>query len=100
RGSLAPQSRGALYAMWLPVVGLVLLGAGFTSRKKKLWSLLLSCLLFSGLIFLVACGGGTSSSSGGGGSGHPGTPAGTYAVKVSASSGSLTHSTTVTLTVQ
>ena len=97
--SMRPPSSGALYAMWLPVGGLALLGAGFTSRKKKLWSLLLGCLLFSGLVFLVACG-GSSSSGGGGGGGHAGTPAGTYTITVTGTSGSLTHNTTVSLVVQ
>jgi len=95
--SLRPQSGGALYAMWLPVGGLALLGAGFTC-KKKLWSLLLGCLLVSGLIFLAACGG--SSSSGGGGGGHPGTAAGTYTITVTGTSGSLTHNATASLAVQ
>jgi hypothetical protein len=81
--------------MWLPV-GLAFLGTGFVSRKKKFWSFVFSCLVFSGLIFLAACGG--SSSSGGGG--HPGTPAGTYTVAVTGTSGSLTHSQNVTVVVQ
>ncbi len=99
--SLAPQSRGALYAMWLPVGGLTLLGAGFTSRKKKIWCLLLGCLMFSGLVFMMACGGSSSSSGGGGGGGHPGTPAGTYTITVTATnSGSLTHTAPVSLIVQ
>jgi hypothetical protein len=96
-GSLAPQSRGVFYAMWLPIGGLALLGTGFTSRKKKFWSFLFGCLIFSGLIFLGACGG--SSSSGGGG-GNSGTPAGTYTVAVTGTSGSLTHSQSLSLVVQ
>jgi len=86
------------FAMWLPIGALALLGTGFTSSKKKLWAFLFGCLLFSGLIFLAACGG--SSSSGGGG--HPGTPAGHYTATVTGTgtTGSPTHPTTLTLTVQ
>ena len=94
--SLAPHSRGLFYAMLLPIAGLAFLGTGITSRKKKLWGFLLGCLLFSTLIILPACGGSGS----GGGGGHPGTPAGTYTVTVTGTSGSLTHNTTVSLIVQ
>ncbi len=95
--SRAPQSKGIFYAMWLPIGGLMVLGTGFTSGKKRFLCSLFGCLLFSGLIFLVACGGG-SSSFGGSGGGVPGTPVGVYNVTISGS-GSLTHTTTVSVTV-
>jgi hypothetical protein len=94
---VAPSSSGALYAMWLPIAGLALLGAGSAPRYKTLWNFVLGSLLLSGLIFLSACGG---SSSMGDGNGHAGTPAGVYTITVTASSGSLTHTATVSLTVQ
>jgi hypothetical protein len=92
------RQSGSLFAMWLPVGGLALIGAGFTSRKKKVGALVVGFLLFSGLIFLTACGGGSSS---GGGGGQPGTAAGTYTITVTGTSGGITHSpATVSLVVQ
>jgi hypothetical protein len=93
--ALAPRSEGFFYAIWLSIGGLALLGASFISGWKKLFVLPLTCLILSGLIFLAACGGGSSSSGGG----QPGTPAGSYTVTVSATSGSLTHTIPVTLTL-
>jgi hypothetical protein len=85
----------------LPLGGLTLLGAGFSSRRKKVLGLLLIFLVISGLVFLGACGGGSSSSGGGGGGGKPGTPSGKYTVTVTGTSGTLTaQTTTFTLTVQ
>jgi len=92
------RSTGIFYAMLLPIGGMTLLGAGFTSRRKKLLAILLVCLAITGILFMVACGGG-SSSGGGGGSG--GTPAGTYTITVQGTaSGATTQTQNLTLTVQ
>jgi len=103
RSALAFPSRlyGLLYAVWLPVCGLTLVGVGFGSpqvKKRKLLGLVLYSVVFTALIFQAACGGGSSSSGGGGGS--RGTPAGNYAITVTGTSGSTQHSTTLTFTVQ
>jgi hypothetical protein len=97
KGFLAPRALRVFYVMWLPIGGLFVLGASLTSRKQRFLSLLFAGVLFSGLTLLAACGGGTSSTGGGGG-GIAGTPAGVYTVTISAS-GSVTHTTPVTLTV-
>ena len=87
-----------LYAVWLPLPGIALAGAGLAgSRRRKLGIGATVVLLFLLFLLLVGCGGGGSNSGGGGGGG---TPTGTYNVTVTASSGSLSQNTTVTLTVQ
>jgi hypothetical protein len=87
-----------VYALWLPLSGLVLAGGLVRrSHKRTMLCLLLLVLLMLGL--QVACGGGDGG--GGGGGGQPGTPPGTYTnITVTATSGSLVHTLQVTLTVQ
>ena len=46
--------------MLLPILGIALIGAGFSSGRKKLLGISLACLMISGLLFLAACGGGNS----------------------------------------
>jgi len=69
------------------------------SWRRMLGMLVLLAALTDGII---ACGGGGSSGGGGGGGGvsNPGTSAGTYTITVTAMSGSITQTGTVTLTVQ
>jgi len=64
--------------------------------KRRRWNALLS-LVVASLVLYPGCGGGGG---GGGGGGNSGTPAGSYTVVVSGTSGSLTHTTSFTLTVQ
>jgi len=76
------HSSGMLYAVWLPLPGLALIGLGFgsgPSRRKKLFGCSLLCVLLASLIVLPACG--TSGNAGSGGTNH-GTPAGTYTITI------------------
>ncbi len=95
RAQLTSGLKGTLYAIFLPI-GMTLLAARFSSRRKKILGSCLLCLSLAGLVALTACGGSSSSPGGGG---QPGTPSGTYTATVSATSGSLTHSIPVTLIV-
>ena len=75
----------ALYASWIVIPGLALIGLGFgshgslkhDSRRKQLFGLALFWIMSAGLILLPACGGGSSGGGGGGGcSAAPGVPTG------------------------
>ena len=79
-----PQS---VYAACLPLVFVGCAMATASDRKRRrLWSI---CLLLLGALLPAACGNGTSPP-----------VAQSYVVTVSASSGSLLHGTTITVTVQ
>ena len=84
--------------MLLPIGGMALLGAGFTSRRKMLVGILLIGMMVAGFIFMTACGGGSSHTTPPPGGG---TPAGTYNITVSgAATGATTQTAPLTLTVQ
>jgi hypothetical protein len=96
---LSPNGkRSPKYMIWLALPAIAL--AGFGSRRCKLGVGLMCLRMMAVTLLLAGCGGGSSSSGGGGGSSIPGTPAGSYNVVVTASSGSLTQTTNVTLNVQ
>jgi hypothetical protein len=90
---------GFIYAIWLAPIGL----AGFTvsrQRQSRFLRLCFVALLAGGLLFNTACGGGGSNTTNTSG----GTPAGTYNITVTASTssstGTIQHTSVVTVTVQ
>jgi hypothetical protein len=72
---------------FVPIAGLLL------TRRRKVAAI----ATFGVIAFAwVACGGGSNS----GGGSTPGTPQGTYSLKISGTDGSLVHTSTITLTVK
>jgi hypothetical protein len=85
------------FAAGLPFAALVLIGFPSQNRRRKGMMLFLMAILLIGL----GCGGGSNTGGGGGGGGtDPGTPAGTYPITITATSGSISHTAKFTLIVQ
>ena len=89
--------RPLFYSTWLPLTGLAFLGIGIGRRIKRrrgLMGSLLFLVLAPLLLLQPACGGHSSTTT------TTGTPAGTYTITVSATSGSFSQTTPITLVVQ
>lgn len=86
-----------LFAFWFGMPGIVVLGGAACTKRKKAIMLALLVIVLISLITMTACGGDSKSSTP-----QPvaGTPPGTYTVTVTGTSGTLTHTTTLTLVVQ
>jgi hypothetical protein len=87
---------GLLFAAWLPVSGLALLGASVgrknTRRRWLIGMLLGGCFALS--LFQAGCGTTAATPT------TTGTPAGTYTLTVGGTSGSISHTQQISLVVQ
>jgi hypothetical protein len=94
------HDRGLFYAAWIPLPGIIVVFAGVLTGESRRRSRISYAGLAVFLLLVVlqtACGSSGSSTTP---TPQPGTPAGTYTVAITANSGSLSHTTTVSLTVQ
>jgi hypothetical protein len=100
-GALHLPASTPLPWLWtVAVLGILWPGMSVPKRSVRRF---LSLVPLTFLLFLVSCGGGRTTSGGGGGGPQPnpnGTPAGTYALTVKATSGSTTETSSLTLIVQ
>src|SRR5262249_27991602 len=74
-----------LSVLWLPIPGLVLLGACITPHRGKLFSALMMLSLIAAVLFIPACGNSNNSNSGTDTSGN--TPKNTYTFTLNAADG-------------
>ena len=90
--------RHPIYAFWLMVPGMALLGLGSGGKAggkkiKRLWGLLALSVLFAAVLLQPSCSTGKTQPT------VSGTPSGTYALTITATSGSFTESVPFSLTV-
>jgi hypothetical protein len=105
--SLSPGAMGLhlLDSAWIGLPAVALMGFGSLRRrsKRRRLAFLLLCFALCGSVAIqIACGSGSSSGggTGGSGSGNGATPAGTYTVNITAVSGTIQQSSSVSVTVQ
>ncbi len=99
RGGMLPEPRVRPPSMptgveWLRILLFLtaaVLGTLFAARQRRFWVAMATAGVLA--LLCVACGGG------GGGGGSTGTPPGAYSIRLTGTSGSLSHSTTITLNV-
>ena len=94
--STAPSQSSTLAFPWpslAPVFGCVFL-LGIPTDRRRVGNKLIVLLLLTMLLTALSCGGGS------GGSKNPGTPVGSYSMKVNATGGPVTHTIPITLNVQ
>jgi hypothetical protein len=88
-----------LYAVWLGLPGLALLGVCIVGQESKNRKIAFLILLLAVLALLAACGGGDGTRPSPPPP-RPGTPTGTHTITITGTSGSLERTTTATLVVQ
>jgi len=90
-----------MYAIWLLIPAIVLGSVGVAApRRRKLFSWCVVFLLLGLSLGQVACGGGQSAAGQTSGTGTGGTPAGSYNITITGTSGATQNSTSIVLTVQ
>jgi len=96
--SPAARYREWFYALCLPFAAIFFGRLSFGSTqyaKGRLVRIAIGSFLLLGVLLEIACGSGSSKSGGGGG-----TPAGSYTITVTGTSGTISRSSTIKLTVQ
>lgn len=82
-----------IYAVWFALPGLALLGVGGNRRRRRILGILMFCALFGMVVLLPACSHTTVQPP------VSGTPAGSYNIVVTSTSGSDSRSQTIVLNV-